>query len=85
MTLLAVTVIGHDRPGIIADVTAVLADAGGNITDLSTRLSGSLYLLVAEVDLPTSVDETALAHRLAAVGRSLGVEAQLRPASSDVL
>lgn len=79
------TVHGADRPGIVSSITRVLADAGGNITDLSTRLSGSLYLLVAEVDLPTSVDETALAERLAAVGRSLGVEAQLRAASSDVL
>ena len=42
--------------------------AGGNITDLTTRLTGDLYVLVAEVDLPAGVDESALAERLAATG-----------------
>ena len=36
---LAVTVIGHDRPGIIADVTEILAGLGLNLTDSTmTRL-----------------------------------------------
>src|SRR5262245_18235591 len=30
---LAITVIGHDRPGIIADVAEVLAGLGMNLTD----------------------------------------------------
>ena len=29
MSLLAVTVLGHDRPGIVADTTAALARLGG--------------------------------------------------------
>jgi len=37
----AITVIGHDRPGIIADVTEVLAGLGMNLSDSSmTRLRG---------------------------------------------
>ena len=37
----AVTVIGHDRPGIIADVTEILAGLGLNLTDSTmTRLRG---------------------------------------------
>ena len=47
-----VSVHGADRPGIVSAVTAVVAEAGGNVTDLSTRLSGELYVLLAEVDLP---------------------------------
>ena len=46
------TVHGADRPGIVSAVTSVLADAGGNVTDLTTRLAGRLYLLVVEVELP---------------------------------
>jgi glycine cleavage system transcriptional repressor len=79
------TVHGADRPGIVSSVTRVVADTGGNITDLTTRLVGDLYLLVAEVDLPVGVDAAALAERLAATARSLGVEASLRPAEPDVL
>ena len=79
------TVHGADRPGIVSAVTRVIADAGGNITDLTTRLSGTLYLLVAEVDLPSGTDTRRLTDRLTAVGRELGVHASLRPADSDVL
>src|SRR5690348_2539577 len=41
-----VSVHGADRLGIVAAVTRVVADAGGNITDLTTRLSGPLYVLI---------------------------------------
>ncbi|PZF86188.1 glycine cleavage system protein R [Micromonospora deserti] len=75
---------GADRLGIVAAMTRVLADAGGNVTDLSTRLTGSLYVVVAEVDLPP---DTAgeLAGRLAAAAADLGVEVTLRPADPDLL
>jgi glycine cleavage system transcriptional repressor len=79
------TVHGGDRPGIVSAVTRVLAQAGGNITDLTTRLTGDLYVLVAEVDLPDGIDEAALADRLAATGRDLGVGVTLRRQDTDVL
>ena len=80
------SVHGADRPGIVARVTATLAEHGGNITDLSTRLGPhGLYLLVAEVSLPPDVDVVALGAQLADAGRELGVEVHLRPAESDVL
>ena len=37
-TALAVTVLGHDRPGIIADVTAVLGELGLNLEDSTMTL-----------------------------------------------
>jgi glycine cleavage system transcriptional repressor len=75
---------GADRLGIVAAVTRAVADAGGNITDLSTRLIGPLYLLIAEVDLPfAKVD--GLTARLAALADDLGVDISLRPAEADVL
>ncbi|MET0425892.1 MAG: ACT domain-containing protein [Actinoplanes sp.] len=79
-----VSVHGADRLGIVAAVTREVAGAGGNITDLSTRLAGSLYVLIAEVDLPTgSADE--LAQRLAVAAAELGVEVTLRHAESEIL
>jgi glycine cleavage system transcriptional repressor len=76
---------GADRLGIVAAVTRVLADVGGNITDLTTRLAGDLYVLVAEVDLPSTVEIEAVTGRLAEVARALGVDASLRPADADLL
>jgi glycine cleavage system transcriptional repressor len=79
------TVHGGDRPGIVSAVTAVIANRGGNVTDLTTRLTGELYLLVAEVDLPPGADAEALAGELTVVAAGLGVEATLRPIDADVL
>lgn len=78
------SVHGADRLGIVAAVTRVVAAAGGNITDLTTRLTGPLYVLIAEVDVPPgSADD--LAARLAVAAEELGVEVTLRRAESDVL
>ena len=79
-----VSVHGADRLGIVAAVTRVVAAAGGNITDLTTRLTGPLYVLVAEVDLPSAAADD-LAVRLAEAADELGVDVTLRRAESDVL
>ena len=76
---------GADRLGIVAAMTAVLARAGGNITDLTTRLAGSLYLLTAEVDLPPGTDDAALATELRAEAARLGVVANLTAVEADML
>jgi glycine cleavage system transcriptional repressor len=76
---------GADRLGIVAAVTRAIAEVGGNVTDLSTRLAGDLYVLVAEVDLPSTVDADGIRRRLLDITTGLGVEAQLRPADVDVL
>jgi glycine cleavage system transcriptional repressor len=75
---------GADRLGIVAAVARALADEGGNITDLSTRLAGPLYLLVAEVELPKGAAE-AVAARMAEIGEQLEVEITLRRTQVDVL
>ncbi|GIJ21813.1 glycine cleavage system protein R [Micromonospora lutea] len=75
---------GADRMGIVAAMTRVVADAGGNVTDLSTRLAGAFYVVVAEVELPTGTADT-LAGRLTEAAAGLGVEVTLRPAVPDLL
>jgi glycine cleavage system transcriptional repressor len=79
-----VSLHGADRLGIVAAVTRVLARAGGNITDLSTRLVGPLYTLVAEVDLPAGVADRVTAE-LAETAAELGVEVTVRPGEMDIL
>ena len=80
-----VTVHGADRLGIVARLASVIAEAGGNITDLTTRLSGTLYVLLAEVDLPRSADVEALQARLAEVSAELGVDTSMRLIENDEL
>ncbi len=76
---------GADRLGIVAAVTGVMAEIGGNVTDLTTRLSGTLYLLSAEIDLPSGSDFDELLTRLDEVADRLGVEVSLRSGDADVL
>ncbi|MBF9132697.1 ACT domain-containing protein [Plantactinospora sp. S1510] len=78
------SVHGADRLGIVSALTRVLAETGGNLTDLTTRLSGPLYVLLAEVELPPGTAE-GLAERLAEAAARLDVEVTLRRADSDML
>lgn len=79
-----VTVHGADRLGIVAKLAGVVAAAGGNITDLTTRLSGDLYVLLAEVDLATD-NAAVLEADLAAAAAELDVGVTLRPLERDEL
>lgn len=79
------TVHGGDRPGIVSSIVEEVARVGGNITDLTTRLAGDLYVLVAEIDLPAGVDAAALEAAIKSVASTLGVGATLRVAEADDL
>jgi len=76
---------GADRPGIVAAVTRVVADHGGNIVDLGTRLGGGLYVLTAEVQLPAGVEVAALDRDLQGVSAQLGVGVHLAPVETELL
>jgi glycine cleavage system transcriptional repressor len=79
------TVHGGDRPGIVSSIVTEVARVGGNITDLTTRLAGDLYLLIAEIDLPAGVGFAALEESIKDTAAALGVGATLRSAESDDL
>jgi glycine cleavage system transcriptional repressor len=79
------TVHGGDRTGIVSAIAVEVARVGGNITDLTTRLAGELYLLVAEIDLPAGTDAAALDAAIGTAASSLGVVATLREAEADEL
>src|SRR4051812_47561604 len=62
MNTLAVTVLGHDRPGIIATATSALAELGGNLEDSSmTLLRGHFAMtLVVSGEAPPEQVRSAL-------------------------
>lgn len=77
------TVHGADRLGIVAALSRTVAAAGGNITDLTTRLAGNLYVVVAEVDAPGAMADLAAA--IDQTAAELGVEATLRAGEADLM
>lgn len=80
------SVYGADRPGLVADVTSVLADKDVNVTDLTTRLiegERPVYAMLFEVSVPADVDADALAAEVRA--GTPDVEATLTPIDAAVL
>lgn len=54
---LAVTAIGADRPGIIARVTGVLRDHGGNLEDSSMTILGGQFAIMLLVSAAAGASE----------------------------
>ena len=80
--LFAVTVVGEDRPGIVAGVTRALYEGGCNLEDVtSTILRGhfSMVMIVNAAD----VSEESLGAALRAAAEELGIAVTVK-AVSDV-
>jgi len=74
-----ITVLGSDRIGIIAGVTAILAETGVNILDISQTIMQDIFTMIMMVDLTTmSTDFGALQERLTGKGREMGVEIRVQ-------
>lgn len=59
MGLLAITVLGHDRPGIIADVTSALALRDANVEDSSMTLLRGHFAWTLIVGAEAAADAVA--------------------------
>lgn len=74
-----VSVHGADRPGVVFEVSQILAESGINVVDLKSRSAGPLASLTMEVDVPKGVDGEEIAHRLDRMGEQLGLACSMRP------
>jgi ACT domain-containing protein len=69
-----ISVIGRDQIGIIASVSAVLADARANILDISQTVMQDCFTMIMMIDLAQStVPFDELKQRLAAKGEEMGL------------
>ena len=71
-----ISVLGKDRSGIVAAISAVLAEKGANIDDISQTILDEIFSMTMLVRLNTEVaDFNTVQEALAAVGEELGVQA----------
>ncbi len=49
-----VTVVGRNRPGVLAEVTSAIAAASGNILDINQKMLEDFFNLIMIVDLAGS-------------------------------
>ncbi len=88
-SLWTVAVYGADKPGIVHGITTLLADAGANICDMSTRVTGDtperLYAMVIDIELPPDADAVELGRLLDERATVLGVKASIHASDADML
>ncbi|HOK82301.1 MAG TPA: ACT domain-containing protein [Clostridia bacterium] len=74
-----ITVIGKDRVGIIAAVSATLANHKINIEDISQTILQGIFTMIMAVDLSEcDLSFEEIARILAQKGSELGVEISIR-------
>ncbi|HWC13630.1 MAG TPA: ACT domain-containing protein [Actinomycetota bacterium] len=78
-SLLAITVVGADRPGIVAAVTKILYERGCNLEDVSSTILRGHFSMMLVVTAPERLDASALERELNAAGGDLGLIVTVRP------
>ena len=73
-----ITVLGSDRPGIVASVTGALAERDANILDISQTILQGIFTMTMLIDLGESVEFAELKSKLDELSESLGVQINLQ-------
>lgn len=76
--LVAVTVVGVDRPGIVSAMSKVLFDQGCNLEDVSSTILRGHFSMMLLVHVPDPMDPANLEAELAAAGKPLGLTVTVR-------
>ena len=70
-----ITVVGVDRVGIIARITAKLADLGINILDISQTIMGDLFTMSMIVEMGSAAKPfVEVRDELVSLGQEMGME-----------
>lgn len=83
------SLVGHDRPGIVRDVTGVLARHGVNVEELvtgteSAAMSGDLlFRAEAEIRVPAGTPLESVRSALEAIAADLMVDVDLTPTDEN--
>ena len=83
--LVAVTVIGDDRPGIVGAVTRILFESGCNLEDISSTILRGHFSMVLIVRTPPELDAPELETRMGSTATELGLVITVRPVSDAPL
>jgi glycine cleavage system transcriptional repressor len=82
-SLVAVTVLGDDRPGIVADVTSALAGLGCNLEDSTMTLLRGHFAMVVLVRSDRAIEDVQAALRPLTDSGALAVDVRVIPEHGD--
>ena len=76
---IVITVLGKNRPGIVAGITRVLSEANVDIRDITQSILEDIFTMTLMADISdASWDFTALQDALDAQASELGVEVKMQ-------
>ncbi|HED64508.1 MAG TPA: ACT domain-containing protein [Planctomycetes bacterium] len=64
-----VTAVGRNRPGVLAEITAAVAELGGNVHDVSQKVVDDFFHIILTVQLGDAGDFGAFKESLECMGR----------------
>lgn len=74
-----ITVIGHDRVGIIATVSNILAEAQINILDISQTIMQDMFTMIMLVNIEKCAEPfDVISKKLDEAGKSMGVSIRIQ-------
>ncbi len=77
--LVVVTVVGADRPGIVAAISSTLAEANANIVDISMTVLRGFFSMIMVVDISKATRELdELRKELEGKGEEVGVRVMVQ-------
>ena len=76
-----ITVVGKDKAGIVAGVSAKIAEFGLNIDDITQTILDEFFTMMAVVSSEDKKDFTHLRAELEAFGESLNVKINIQSAA----
>ena len=76
---IVITVLGKNRPGIVASISRVLGDENVDIRDITQSIIEDIFTMTMIADISAAAsDFTTLQERLSEAGESIGVNVQIQ-------
>ena len=76
---IVITVLGKNRPGIVASISRVLGEATVDIRDITQSIIEDIFTLTMLADMgSSSLDFTQLQEKLVEAGDEIGVTVQIQ-------
>lgn len=72
-----VVAVGRDKPGLVAGVTSMIAEAEGNIEDMDQVVLRDVFIMSLLVKLPGAIKKKKLERDLIEEGKNLGLRIQV--------
>ena len=74
-----ITVVGKDKVGIIAAVTAIIADTGSNILDINQTVMQDFFTMITLVDIEKlNIPFSQFKERLSELGEKMGLSIRIQ-------